>query len=109
MEYLKNEEKFYELIEKKREEVNSMNTSEEEKKKLYILIDETVQRYGLIEKNETEIKKNVKKIKRCLIQMAIDYKKLSDSMKIIRKEIPNLERIVTEMKTAKLTHPFSNN
>jgi hypothetical protein len=46
MDYIEREKEFYKIIERTKENIESMEIPESEKIKLYELVNETIQRYG---------------------------------------------------------------
>ena len=45
MDYEREEEKFYELMKKKKDEIKASNISDEEKNESYLFVEEKIQRY----------------------------------------------------------------
>jgi len=108
MDYEKQEREFYELIEKKKEEIKSLDISDDEKNKLYKLVDDTI-----------ELEENIPRdIGKPFIDLGNAFGKIYSEVKnitpITKKTLSNLEETVAKQRIKKKLFPkniipFSNN
>ena len=101
MDYPKDRKEFYELIERKRKEVSLLNIPDEEKNRLYKLIDETVQTDEELQTNYVAIKESFNLLGISLGKIYRGLKEVRDSMKMLKEKLPVLEKIVLHLRISK--------
>jgi hypothetical protein len=95
----KEDEKFYDLILAKTEEIRNMNIPEEKKIDLYKLIDETIQRYE--EQKDLHIKKNLIHLAETWGKSYESLGKILVSAEELKKTLPTLEKTLTNLQKIK--------
>jgi len=91
MEY-QNEKEFYVLMQKKREEIDDLDISENEKNNLYEIVDANVQGF---EKSKVHLEINSKLIK-ALDKMGKPLKKVTIISGTMQKSLPGFEKATSE-------------
>ncbi len=94
MEYPKNREEFYELIDKKRKEISSFNISEDMKGKLYSVVEETIRRYEENEEIKIKMRYSAICIAKGLEEIAKNFEKITGYARKINEELPKIEGYV---------------
>lgn len=92
------EKEFYDLMKEKVNEINSLDVPEDYKKKLYLAVEETIQRHEGNRRTAIETLSSVSELEKGLVEKVKIEEKMRKSMDEIQKSLDNSSNILTALK-----------
>ena len=103
MDYERGEEKFYELMKEKKDEIKALDISDEEKNELYLFVEEKIQRY--VQFKITSLKNQILVAKLNELQKIFNQK-LEEIISNTEVILPHIEELIKKQKTNRKILPF---
>ena len=94
MEYSQEDKKFYGQMRAKVSEIFSLNVPEKEKRRLYSLVEKTIQRYEENKSNIKSAREYLANINEAWEKIGMNLMKLKDSAELLEAKLSDLEVLI---------------